>query len=104
MQWNHCKKLESFVIRMVYGLPFIIIKSHINHCANFINAIRNGEPLAAEISVGHLSALYAHLGNISHWADERIFYDEKARKITNSEKANSMITPAYRSPWMFPAV
>ena len=80
------------------------MKSHINHCANFINAIRTGEPLAAEISVGHLSALYAHLGNISHWADERIIYDEKTRRITNSEKADSMITPVYRSPWVFPKV
>jgi len=79
-------------------------KSHINHCANFINAIRTGEKLAAEISIGHLSALYAHLGNISHWADERIFYDEKTRRITNSEKADSMITPVYRSPWVFPKV
>jgi predicted dehydrogenase len=79
-------------------------KSHINHCANFINAIRTGEKLAAEIGIGHLSALYAHLGNISHWADERITYDEKTRRITNSEKADSMITPAYRSPWVFPAV
>jgi hypothetical protein len=60
--------------------------------------------LAAEISIGHLSALYAHLGNISHWADERIIYDEKTRKITNSEKANSMITRDYRSPWVFPTV
>jgi predicted dehydrogenase len=77
-------------------------KSHLHHCANFINAIRTGEPLAAEIGVGHLSALYAHLGNISHWADERILYDEKKRRITNSEKADSLIKPAYRSPWVFP--
>jgi predicted dehydrogenase len=79
-------------------------KSHINHCANFINAIRHGEELAAEIGIGYLSALYAHLGNISHWADKRVIYDEKTRRITNSEKADSLITPTYRSPWVFPTV
>jgi predicted dehydrogenase len=79
-------------------------KSHLNHCANFIHAIRTGEALAAEIGIGHLSALYAHLGNISHWADQRIIYDEETRRITNSEKADSLITPAYRSPWVFPSV
>lgn len=79
-------------------------KSHLNHCANFINAIRTGEALAAEIGIGHLSALYAHLGNISRWADERIIYDERTRRITHSGKADSLITPAYRSPWVFPSV
>jgi hypothetical protein len=79
-------------------------KSHINHCANFINAIRTGEKLAAGIGIGNLSALYAHLGNISHWADERIIYDESTRRIINSEKADAMIIPTYRSPWVFPKV
>ena len=79
-------------------------QSHLNHCANFINAIRTGEELAAGIGIGHLSALYAHLGNLSHWSDERIIYDERTRKITNSEKADSMITPEYRPPWIFPVV
>ena len=67
-------------------------------------AIRTGEELAAGIGIGHLSALYAHLGNLSHWSDERIIYDERTRKITNSEKADSMITPEYRPPWIFPVV
>ena len=76
--------------------------SHVNHCKNFIRAIRYGDELAAEIEIGHRSALYAHLGNISHWANERVVYDEKRRKITNSDKADALVTPAYRSPWRFP--
>jgi len=78
--------------------------SHINHCENFIRAIRHGDPLNAEIEFGHRSALYAHLGNIAFWADQRVVYDEKKRKITNSEKANALLTPAYRAPWKFPVV
>lgn len=78
--------------------------SHINHCENFIRAIRYGDPLNAEIEFGHRSALYAHLGNIAFWSDQRVVYDEKQRKITNSEKADALIIPAYRAPWKFPVV
>ncbi len=79
-------------------------KSHINHCENFVRAIRFGDTLNAEIAIGHRSALYAHLGNISHWASDRVVYDENSRKITSSVKANSFVTPEYRGPWKFPVV
>lgn len=79
-------------------------KSHINHCENFIRAIRHGDPLNAEIEYGHRAALYAHLGNIAYWADQRVVYDEQQRRITNSEKADALVTPVYRAPWKFPAV
>jgi hypothetical protein len=78
-------------------------KSHINHCENFIRAIRFGDTLNAEIEIGHRSALYAHLGNLSYWAGDRVVYDEKSRKITSSARADSLITPAYRGPWKFPS-
>ncbi len=77
-------------------------KSHINHCENFVRAIRYGETLNAEIEIGHRAALYAHLGNISYWADDRVIYDEKLRKVTNSAKADLMVPPGYREPWEFP--
>ena len=77
-------------------------QSHLNHCENFVRAIRYGDALNAEIEIGHRAALYAHLGNISYWADDRVVYDEKLRKITNSSKADAMVTPVYRAPWEFP--
>ncbi len=77
-------------------------KSHLNHCENFVRAIRYGDPLNAEIEIGHRAALYAHLGNISYWADDRVIYDQKLRKVINSEKADGLITPGYRDPWEFP--
>jgi len=79
-------------------------KSHINHCENFIRAIRFGDPLNAEIEIGHRSALFAHLGNISYWANERVIYDEQSRKISNSDKAHALLTPEYRAPWKFPSL
>ena len=78
--------------------------SHLNHCENFIRAIRYGDSLNAEIEYGHRSALYAHLGNIAYWARDRVVYEEKKRQITSSEKANDLLTPAYRAPWKFPKV
>ncbi len=79
-------------------------QSHLRHCENFIRAIRYGDSLNAEIEFGHRSALYAHLGNIAFWANERVVYNESQRKINSSEKANALLTPAYRLPWKFPAV
>jgi len=79
-------------------------KSHLNHCENFIRAIRYGDALNAEIEVGHRSALFAHLGNIAFWARDRVVYDEESRRITSSEKADGLLTPAYRAPWKFPSV
>jgi len=79
-------------------------ESHLNHCENFIRAIRFGDSLNAEIEFGHRSALYAHLGNIACWANDRVVYDEKQRRITSSDKADALLTPAYRAPWKFPSV
>jgi predicted dehydrogenase len=79
-------------------------KSHINHCENFIRAIRYGEKLNAEIEIGHRSALFAHLGNISFWANERVIYDEKNRRISNSAKGDALLIPNYRHPWKFPSM
>ena len=77
-------------------------KSHINHCENFVRAIRHGDALNAESEIGHRAALYAHLGNISYWAGDNVVYDETLRKIINSEKADALVTPDYRAPWEFP--
>lgn len=77
-------------------------RSHLNHCGNFIRAIRYGEPLNADIQVGHRAALFAHLGNISFWSEEVIAYDMMRRKIVGSEKADGLVTPSYRSPWLLP--
>ena len=79
-------------------------QSHLNHAENFINAIRQGDPLHAEIEFGHRAALYAHLGNIANWTGDRVVYDEKKRRITGSDKASALITPSYRAPWKLPAV
>jgi predicted dehydrogenase len=73
--------------------------SHQNHCENFIRAIRYGEPLNADIAIGHRAALFAHLGNISYRANDRITYDGDLRKITNSDAADELVVPDYRAPW-----
>ncbi len=79
-------------------------KSHLNNCENFVRAIRYGDSLNAEIEYGHRAALYAHLGNIAYWSNDRVVYDEEQRKITSSEKADALITPAYKDPWKFPVI
>jgi predicted dehydrogenase len=77
-------------------------QSHQDHCENFIRAIRFGDPLNAGIEVGHMAALYAHLGNLSYWANERIIYDDRKRNIINSPRAGALVMPHYRDPWSFP--
>lgn len=78
--------------------------SHINHCENFIRAIRYGDELNADIGIGYRSALFAHLGNISYRTGDRVVYDEQERMISSSVKANALLNPDYRAPWKFPTV
>jgi hypothetical protein len=52
-----------------------------------------------DIEIGHCSTVPCHLGNIAYLTGEKILWDAKAERITNSAKANAMLTRKYREPW-----
>ncbi len=79
-------------------------ESRRNHVKNFMDVLRNGGDLNCGIETGHRAAQYAHLGNIAFLTGDKLVYDEKRRKFLNSEKANEIYKPDYRSPWQFPVI
>jgi len=78
-------------------------ESHADHVLNFINSIRNEATPACPPETGRVAALHVHIPNIAARCGEPVLlWDDKAGRFTNSEKANELIYPVYRSPWSLP--
>ncbi|MCA9004878.1 MAG: Gfo/Idh/MocA family oxidoreductase [Planctomycetaceae bacterium] len=71
------------------------------HAQNFIDAIRNNEPLNlnAEIEIGHKSTLLCHLGNIAHRTGRTMTCDPANGHIQNDEDAMALWTREYEPGW-----
>ncbi len=52
-----------------------------------------------DIEIGHRSTTVCLLGNIAYLTGEKILWDGKTERITNSSKASSLLTRRYRKPW-----
>ncbi len=74
------------------------------HFANFLQAVksRRHTDLHADIVEGHLSAALCHLANISYRTKQRLEFDPKTEKFTNSSVANKLLTREYREPFVVP--
>ena len=74
------------------------------HQRNFLDAIRQGAALTAEIEVGHLSSALCHLGNIVSRTGRSVKFDPRAEQIVGDEAANALIDRKYRDAhWARPA-
>jgi predicted dehydrogenase len=78
--------------------------SHQQHTADFVACVKSRNfQTACPIENGSLCAKYAHLGNISVRTGQVLTYDD-TNKTFNNASADSLLRPAYRSPWKFPAL
>ena len=66
------------------------------HQRNFLDAIRTGAPLAADINAGHLSSALCHLGNIVARTGRNIRFDPQAEQILDDPDANDLLARNYR--------
>ncbi len=69
------------------------------HFGNFIDAIREGKPLRAEIEEGQKSTKLCHLGNIAWRTGHTIQFDPKTKKIIGDDAATALCTREYRPGW-----
>lgn len=78
--------------------------SHKIHVRNFLDAVKNRKNSACTIDIGHAAAVTAHLGNLAYRTGEALTYDHQKQILKNSTEANNLLTPIYRSPYVFPSL
>ncbi len=77
---------------------------HFPHVRNFLDCVKSRELPRGDIEIGHRSTSTCHLGNIALKTGEKILWDGEAEKITNSTRANALLTRKYRAPWQLPGL
>lgn len=77
---------------------------HFPHVRNFLDCVKSRQRPVGDIEIGHRSTTACLLANISYRTGERITWDGKAERITNSARANALLTVNYRSPWKLPGL
>ena len=73
------------------------------HLQNFLDAIRNGAKLNAELEEGHKSTMFCHLGNIAYRTGQTLSVDPSNGHIINNTAAEALWAREYRDGWR-PAV
>ena len=74
------------------------------HMANFIECIKTREQPRCHTAVGARAAVTAHLGNIAFKTGRRLTWDDATQSFPGDRDADSLLLPAYRSPWALPTI
>ena len=69
------------------------------HARNFLDCMRSREKPAADVEIGHRSTSMSLMANISLMVGQRLNWDAKNERFTNSDEANNYLHYEYRKPW-----
>ena len=69
------------------------------HTQNFLDGIRTGAKLNAEIEEGHKSTLLCHLGNIAYRTNSVLSLDPQTHQVMNNPAATALWSREYRPGW-----
>lgn len=72
--------------------------------ADFLDAIANRRPPAADIERAHRSTCMSLLGMLSYKAGRSIRWDGAKEQIIDDPEANRLLSRKYRAPWEYPKV
>jgi predicted dehydrogenase len=70
-----------------------------DHLANFLEAIRGGAPLNADIETGYRSTLLCHLGAIAHRTGHTLRCDPRTGHILDDPDAQALWSREYEPSW-----
>ncbi len=100
-EWDNTKKAGKIEAKVFKEGK----ESHPQHAKNFIDCVKSRNTPVCPPELGRVAALHAHIANIGARTGEAVLNWDDAKGIfTNSEKANQLIKPEYRAPWVFPKV
>ena len=66
---------------------------------NFLDCVKSRNEPWATLEIGHRSTTMAHLGTIAMQTKQRLEWDGKKERFTNSDQANKLLSYEYRKPW-----
>lgn len=66
---------------------------------NFLDCVKSRKEPWATLEIGHRSTTLAHLGTIAMQTKQRLEWDGKKERFTNSNEANKLLSYKYRKPW-----
>ena len=73
-----------------------------DHTGNWLDCIRSREKTRAHARIAHNTCGLIHLGEIAYRTRTVLEFDTENEQITNSDKANAMLTKEYRAPYGLP--
>jgi predicted dehydrogenase len=74
------------------------------HTQNFIDCMKSRQQPRCNADVGSLAAVNAHLGNIAFRTNDKVYWNGKSMTFEANAKANALLSPTYRAPWVLPRV
>jgi predicted dehydrogenase len=69
------------------------------HVKDFIECVRSRKTPAADVEIGHRSAIVAHLGNIAYRTGRKILWDADKEQIVDDPRASHFLGREARKPW-----
>lgn len=77
-----------------------------SHIQNFIDCVKSRKKPNADLeTIGHISSLLCHAGNVSWRVGRKVILDPATEMFIGDEEANRFRTrPEYRKPWVLPEV
>jgi len=91
--------------------PRVVLTTSTDHHGNWLACIRDRGTPVASVEVGHRTTSIGHLANIARWTSgltgrvgERLRWDAKAERFTNSPEANGFLSRAYRRGYELPPI
>ena len=73
-----------------------------SHARNFIDCVKSRKLPNADIGIGHLSALHAHLANIVARVNRTVHFNAETESIVGDDEANLYVRRRYRRHWATP--
>jgi hypothetical protein len=102
MSLSYSAKIYDLKNKLVREIPSNLegsISSNTVHFGNFLDGIRSGKTLHAEIEEGQKSTMLCHLGNIAWRTGHTVNFDTATRKITGDTEASDLWKRTYRDGW-----